>query len=135
MSRPDPYLLGYRQAEQDRLERQAEELAHESEWLFEQIGVRQGWRVGPRVPRLLHERGIVDVRVNPLIHVYPPGHPRRMLLLDFVENARARLLEKRLISEAELAELTAALRRHLEDPATLAVSSLFLQVWGRVPEP
>ena len=53
MSEPDPYLLGYRQAEQDRLERQADELAAEAEWLFDQIGVRTGWRVveigcGPR---------------------------------------------------------------------------------------
>lgn len=53
MNEPDPYLLGYRQAEQERLERQADELAPESEWLFDQIGVRAGWRVveigcGPR---------------------------------------------------------------------------------------
>ena len=45
MSEPDPYFLGYRQAEQERLERQAHELAHDSEWLFEQIGVQPGWRV------------------------------------------------------------------------------------------
>ena len=35
MNEPDPYLWGYRQAEQERLERQADELAHESAWLFE----------------------------------------------------------------------------------------------------
>ena len=271
MSETDPYLLGYRQAEQDRLERQADELAAEAEWLFDQIGVRTGWRVveigcgprgclgllsrrvgsagrvvgversseqvkrarrfvaegrltnvevidadarsldlpdrafdlatarlvltnvprpeeivaemvrlvrpggfialhepdpttnrcdppldaqtrllqilktyaelngidrsiGLRVPRMLRELGLVDVRVNPLIYVYPPGHGRRMLVLDFVENARDRILEKDLISEAELAELTAALRRHLENPSTLVVSSLFIQTWGRAPD-
>ena len=53
MSEPDPYLLGYREAEQNRLERQADELARDSEWLFDQIGVCAGWRVveigcGPR---------------------------------------------------------------------------------------
>jgi hypothetical protein len=53
MSDPDPYLLGYRRAEQERLERQANELAHDSGWLFDQIGVRAGWQVveigcGPR---------------------------------------------------------------------------------------
>jgi ubiquinone/menaquinone biosynthesis C-methylase UbiE len=53
VSEPDPYFLGYRRAEQDRLERQADELAHESAWLFDQIGVRDDWRVveigcGPR---------------------------------------------------------------------------------------
>ena len=272
MSQPDQYFLGYRRAEQERLERQADELAHESAWLFDQIGVRDGWRVveigcgprgclgllsqrvgatgrvvgversdeqverarqfvaagcltnvdvlqadargtglaegtfdlatarlvlvnvpepeqlvaemvrlvrpggvvalheadstaqrcdpplaaqtrllqllnacaetsgidrsiGPRVPRMLRESGIVDVRVNPLIHVYPPGHGRRMMLLEFVENARHRLLDTNLIAEIELDELTAALRRHLEDPGTLVVSSLFIQAWGRTPSP
>lgn len=271
MSEPDPYLLGYRQAEQERLERQAEELAHESAWLFDQIGVHEGWRVveigcgprgclellsarvgatghvvgvernaeqverarriaadghltnvevlatdardtglpagtfdlatarlvlvniphpeeivremirlvrpggvvalhepdtttqrcdpplpahvrllqllgayaemngidraiGVRVPRLLRESGVVDVRVNPLVHVYPRTHTRRMMWLEFVENVRTRLLDASLVEEAELDELTAALKGHLEDPATLVVSSLFLQVWGRRPD-
>ena len=271
MSEPDPYLLGYRQAEQDRLERQADELASESEWLFDQIGVCTGWRVveigcgprgclgllskrvggsgrvvgversaeqverarrfisnthltnvevldanaravglpertfdlatarlvlvnvprpeevvaemvrlvrpggaialhepdsttqrcdppldaqtrllqilsmyaemngidraiGLRVPRMLRELGVIDVRVNPLIHVYPPGHGRRMLLLEFAENARNRILESDLIAQPEFDELTAALQRHLENPSTLVVSSLFLQTWGRIPE-
>jgi SAM-dependent methyltransferase len=271
MSDSDPYLLGYRQAEQERLERQADELAPESEWLFDQIGVRAGWRVveigcgprgclgllskrvgstgtvvgversteqaerarhfvaegrlanvqvldtdarsldlpertfdlatarlvltnvprpeevlakmarlvrpggfialhepdpttnrcdpplsaqtrlmeilnsyaelsgidrsiGLRVPRMLRELGLLDIRVNPLVHVYPPGHGRRMLVLEFVENAQDRILERGLVAAAELAELMATLKRHLENPSTLVVSSLFLQTWGRMPD-
>ena len=271
MSDPDPYLLGYRRAEQERLERQANELAHDSGWLFDQIGVRAGWQVveigcgprgcldllsvrvgatgrvvgversaeqvqraqqfiadshltnvevihadardtglsrqafdlatarlvlvnvpepeqlvaemvrlvrpgglvalhepdsttqrcdpphpaqtrllqllntyaemngidrsiGLRAPRMLRELGLVDIRVNSLVHVYPPAHGRRMLLLEFVENARLRILDKELIGEVELNELTAALKRHLEDQRTLVVSSLFIQTWGRIPE-
>ena len=270
MTESDSYLLGYRQAEQDRLERQALELADESAWLFDQIGVRDGWRVveigcGPRgclgllservgatgrvvgverndeqvararrfmtegrlanvqvlhadaratglaqgsfdlatarlvlvnvphpqqivaemvrlvrpggfvalheadsttqrcepphpaqtrllqllgtcaemggidrsiglkVPRMLREAGLTDVRIKPLVHVYPPGHGRRLLVLEFVENARRRILDQRLMGEVELDELTSALRVHLEDPGTLVVSSLFIQAWGRVP--
>lgn len=91
--------------------------------------------IGLRVPRMLRELGLFDVRVNPLVHVYPPGHGRRTLLLEFVENARKRILESELIAEAELDELTAALKQHLENPSTLVVSSLFLQSWGRVPPP
>ena len=45
VSESDSYILGYRQAEQDRLERQARELAHESGRLFDQIDVRGGGRV------------------------------------------------------------------------------------------
>ena len=53
MSEPDPYFLGYRRAEQERLERQARELAAESAALFDRIGVSAGWRAveigcGPR---------------------------------------------------------------------------------------
>jgi hypothetical protein len=90
--------------------------------------------IGPRIPRILREAGLVDVRVNPLVHVYPLGHGRRMLLLEFVENARDRILDKKLLGEVELNELTAALRRHLEDPETLVLSSVFVQAWGRTPE-
>jgi len=57
-----------------------------------------------------------------------------MLLLDFVENARDRILERELIGKAELDELAAAVRQHLENPFTLVVSSLYLQAWGRVPD-
>jgi SAM-dependent methyltransferase len=271
MNESDPYLLGYRQAEQERLERQALELAEESSALFDQIGIQQGWRVievgcgprgcldllaarvgatgnvigverngeqaerarrfvqenhlvnveilqadardldlpektfdlatarlvlvnvprpwqivkemarlvrpggvvtlheadsttqrydpplpaqmrllqllnqyaelneidraiGPKVPRFLREAGLVDIHVKPLVHIYPPGHGRRMLLLEFIENAHARLLENNLIGGPELDELTSSLRHHLENPETLILSSVFIQAWGSVPE-
>jgi hypothetical protein len=38
-----------------------------------------------------------------------------------------------LASTAELEELDAAARSHLEDPRTVAVSGLFYLVWGRMP--
>ncbi len=49
----DQYFLGYRQAEQERLQQQAEQLADDSGWLFDRIGVGPGAHVveigcGPR---------------------------------------------------------------------------------------
>lgn len=35
MTEADQYVLGYRQAEQERLQQQAQQLAHESSWLFD----------------------------------------------------------------------------------------------------
>jgi len=35
----DEYFLGYRRAEQERLKEQALQLADESRWLFDQIGL------------------------------------------------------------------------------------------------
>jgi SAM-dependent methyltransferase len=89
--------------------------------------------VGRRLPRLLRDAGLVDVGLRPIVHVYEAGHDRRSLLSDFVDNVREQLLARRLIASDELDDLQAALRRHLEDPSTLVVSSLFIQAWARKP--
>ena len=89
--------------------------------------------VGRRLPRLLRDAGLVDVCSRPIVHLYGPGHGRRSILSDFVENLSDRLLAQRLIARDELDDLQAAVRRHLEDPATLVVSHLFIQAWGRKP--
>ena len=270
MTEPDQYVLGYRQAEQERLQQQAQQLAHESSWLFDQIGVTPGAqvveigcgphgclellseRVGPsgrvvgversaeavalarkmvsertvgnvevlerdarstglprssfdvatsrlvlvnvpqpeqivaeaaalvrpggwvafheadyvshvcdppldawtrlvelllvysemngidplvgrKLPRLLREAGLIEVRVNPIIHVYPPGHGRRRILLDFAENLSERIIAQKLVGERELTALKEALARHLADPDTLVVSHLYFQAWARKP--
>lgn len=91
--------------------------------------------VGRRVPRMLREAGVQDVHVSPTVHLYPPGHPRRMLLLDLVANVRDRILGKSLIGEVELDQLIAAVKRHLEDPGTLVLSSLYIQAWGHIRVP
>ena len=53
MTAAEKYALGYRRLEQQRLQRQAEELGPEAEWLFDQIGIADGATVleigcGPR---------------------------------------------------------------------------------------
>jgi hypothetical protein len=89
--------------------------------------------IGVRVPRMLRELGLVDVRVNPFVHAYPLGHPRRQVPVVFAEAARPRLLEQGLVQEAEIDALIDSLRRHLAEPGTLYLSSVFVQAWGRVP--
>jgi ubiquinone/menaquinone biosynthesis C-methylase UbiE len=268
MSEPDQYLLGYRQAEQERLQRQAHQFAHESSWLFDQMGVTSGARVveigcgpsgclriladlvglsgsvvgversddavtfarnliseqglvnvevlkadarftglprasfdfatarlvlvnvpqpeeivaeavalvrpggwvafheadyvshvcdpsieawtsivkllveyserngidpfvGRRLPRLLRDVGLIDIHINPIVYIYPPGHANRNILLDFADNLSERIVAQKLIGQLQLSEAKAALERHLADPSTLVVSHLFFQVWGR----
>jgi SAM-dependent methyltransferase len=89
--------------------------------------------IGRKLPRFLRDAGLVDVRVNPIVHVYPPGHGRRTILLDFAENLSERIVDAKLTRESTLTDLKAALRRHLDDPETLVVSHLFFQVWGTKP--
>ena len=47
--------------------------------------------IGRRLPRLLGQAGLADVRVNPIVHVPAPGDARRTLLVDFVDNLRERI--------------------------------------------
>ena len=80
---------------------------------------------------MLRSAGIDDVRVNPVIHVYPHGHGRRTIFWDFVRNIRDRLHGSGLITEREVEGLLDDLRRDLDDPGRLVVSHLFFQVWGQ----
>jgi len=89
--------------------------------------------IGRRIARILRNAGLVDVRVNPLIHIYGPDHSRRPIFLQFVNNLRDRIVLEGLISQGEFAESIASVERHLSEPDTLVVSHLFIQAWGRKP--
>jgi len=89
--------------------------------------------VGRKTHRMFRAAGIVDVQVNPVIHVYPHEHNRRTIFWDFINNVRDRVLAHGLVSEGELSGLMNDLKHHLDDPGTLVVSHLFFQVWGRKP--
>jgi ubiquinone/menaquinone biosynthesis C-methylase UbiE len=90
--------------------------------------------VGRKVPRMLREAGLVDIQVDCLVHVCPPGHCQRMLLPHFVENLRDRILAQKIIGEDELNDLLRELKRHIDDPQTLVLAGFFFQAWGRRPE-
>jgi SAM-dependent methyltransferase len=87
--------------------------------------------IGRRVPRLLRDAGVAEVAINPVVHVFPPGHGGRSVLLDFAENLSDRLVEKGLVRDVELRDLKTALRQHLAATDTVVVSCLFIQAWGR----
>jgi len=89
--------------------------------------------IGRKLPRLLRDAGLSDVRVNPIIHAHPPGDARRPLLLDFAESLQERILEQGLITEQAYTDLKGRLRRHIENPATLVVIGPYVQAWGRKP--
>jgi ubiquinone/menaquinone biosynthesis C-methylase UbiE len=84
--------------------------------------------VGRKTHEMFRAAGLVDIQVNPVVHVYPPGNNRRNILCDFLENVRDRILGERLMSEAEFRERLAELNRHLDDTGTLVISHLFVQV-------
>jgi ubiquinone/menaquinone biosynthesis C-methylase UbiE len=87
--------------------------------------------IGRRVPRLLRDAGIAEVAINPMVSVYPPGHGRRAILLDFAQNLSDRLVGEGMVGDVELSELKAALGEHLAADDTVVVSCLNFQAWGR----
>lgn len=89
--------------------------------------------VGRRLPRLLRGAGLVDVGLRPIVHLYEARHPRRSILLDFIDNLEGRLLAQEMIVREALDRLKAEVRRHLDDPETLVISHMFVQAWGRKP--
>jgi SAM-dependent methyltransferase len=89
--------------------------------------------IGRRVPELFRLAGLADVGVDAIVQMYPHGHSRRMVRLDLVRSVRAQIVAMGLASEAELEELDAAARAHLDDPRTIAVYGLLFLVWARRP--
>ena len=89
--------------------------------------------VGRKLPRLLRSAGLVDVRVHPILHVYPPTDPRRSIFLIFADNLRERVLAQNVMAEAAFSDLKEALRQHIDDPDTLVVHGPYFQAWGRKP--
>jgi SAM-dependent methyltransferase len=89
--------------------------------------------VGRRTHRLFRAAGVVDIRVDAVVHVYPPGHDRRPILRDFINNVREKLIDGGFIGRSDLERDVTALERHLSNPEALVTSHLFFLLLGRVP--
>jgi ubiquinone/menaquinone biosynthesis C-methylase UbiE len=89
--------------------------------------------IGRRVPELFRQAGLEDVEVQARVQMYPLGNSRRTIRLDLVRSMRAQVVEMGLSSVAELDELDAAARVHLDDPHTVVMSGLLFLTWGRKP--
>jgi SAM-dependent methyltransferase len=89
--------------------------------------------IGRRVPELFRQAGLEDVEVEARVQMYPLGNTRRTIRLDLVRSMRPQAVEMGLASIAELDELDAAARVHLDDPCTIVVYGLLFLTWGRKP--
>jgi len=89
--------------------------------------------IGRRVPELFRWAGLQHVQAEARVQMYPSGNSRRTIRLDLVRSMRSQVLEMALADAAELDELDAAARAHLEDPHTVAISGLLFLIWGCKP--
>jgi SAM-dependent methyltransferase len=87
--------------------------------------------IGRRVPELFRRAGLDQVEVEARVQMYPPGNSRRTVRLDLVRAMRPQVVQMGLATAAELDELDAAARPHLEDPQTVVMSGLLFLTWGR----
>jgi ubiquinone/menaquinone biosynthesis C-methylase UbiE len=90
--------------------------------------------IGRRVPELFRQAGAEDVQVEARVQMYPLGNSRRTIRLDLVRSIGSQVLEMGLASAAELDELDAVARAHLQDPHTVVISGLLFLTWGRKPD-
>jgi len=90
--------------------------------------------IGRRVPELFRQAGLEQVGVEARVQMYPHGNSRRTVRLDLVQSMRPQVLEMNLATAAELDELDAAARAHLNDPHTVVMSGLLFLTWGRKPD-
>lgn len=86
---------------------------------------------GCRTFALLREAGLEDVRIRAATIALQGVHPVKRLLVDLAELQRERILEAGTMEERDLDEALAECDRIARDPATVVVSFLMTQVWGR----
>jgi SAM-dependent methyltransferase len=103
--------------------------------LYLTVSAKNGndYYLGRRLPRMLREGGLVDVRLRPIMHAHSVGDPRRSLALDFADNFRDRIVAMDLATEQEVDELKRSVAAHLDDPNTTVFFGPYIQAWGRKP--
>jgi ubiquinone/menaquinone biosynthesis C-methylase UbiE len=90
-------------------------------------------RVGRKMAELYRDAGLENVAVEARARVYPIGHSRRTVRVDVVRAMRPRILELGLADEAELEELDATARAHLQNEDVVVMPHLNVLAWGRKP--
>jgi ubiquinone/menaquinone biosynthesis C-methylase UbiE len=83
--------------------------------------------IGRRVPELFRRAGLEDVRVEARVQA------QRTVRIDLVRSMLPQVIQMGLATAAELDELDAAARAHLDNPHTVVMPGLLFLTWGRKP--
>ena len=88
--------------------------------------------IGPTLPALLREAGLQDVQLSLVQPAFMAG-PAKRIHLTTLENVRDAMLAADLVTEEELATVTAEMEAHVADPDTIVAFPRMYQVFGRRP--
>lgn len=88
--------------------------------------------IGRRLPRLLTDAGVVDVRATGHAGIDGGDEPYQRLITTFAERFAPLLVDLGLVERTHLAALVGQLDRHLATPGTVAVRAMTVQAWGRI---
>ena len=91
------------------------------------------FNAGQRTYGLLRQAGLEDIKLRASVVPLPPGHPYLRLPIQFATSLRPRILDEGLLFEPELDEAIAECERIAQDPATIGLTYVVTQVWGRKP--
>lgn len=89
--------------------------------------------IGRRLPELLRNAGLTEVRAEAHVGIAPPGGYRRTHLLSLLEALRDKVVSLGLLTEVALDDHRQSLMEHLNDPQTIVIDKLLVQAWGRKP--
>jgi len=89
--------------------------------------------IGRRVPGMLRRLGLIDLQMKAFAPIWRAGDLHHDLPIVFAGIHKQEIIEGRLCTEDELADLTHALSDHLSHPDTFVIYSLLFQTWGTTP--
>ena len=86
-----------------------------------------------RLYALMRRAGLLDVQYRPFVLGVRSTDSMVDYLPSTVESLRGTIVERRLMSQAELATALADCRAHLRNPDVVFTTYMVAQVWGRAP--
>ena len=88
--------------------------------------------IGPRLAALMRAAGLEDVRAGSVVNVLSTNE-EKAFLVELIDSIRDGAIETGSATEAEVADMRAAVRAAADDPGVTFYQARIFQVFGRRP--
>lgn len=89
--------------------------------------------IGRRLPSLLRDQGLVDVRMRAAVKAVPACHPYLRMPIIGARTLKSRICDEGILAPGELEAILTEMERIVRDPETIALWFTVIQAWGRKP--